>query len=101
MLQPKRFDGLESDPVDFFTAVREIASADGSPGWISSVLGVHPWQVALFPDEAQQAVWGQATATRLSPSSAPDGTAVMTEGGYPLTGQKTEQARGGKEGVGT
>src|SRR3546814_13558708 len=66
MLQPKRFDGLESDPVDFFTAVREIASADGSTGWISSVLGVHPWQVALFPDEAQQAVWDPATAPRHS-----------------------------------
>src|SRR5690606_1496953 len=59
MLQPRRFDGLESDPVDFFTAVKLIASADGSHGWISSVLGVHPWQVALFADEAQQAVWGE------------------------------------------
>src|SRR3546814_925187 len=87
MLQPKRFDGLESDPVDFFTAVREIASADGSTGWISSVLGVHPWQVALFPDEAQQAVWGQDTATRLSSSYAPTGKAVLTEGGYTLSGQ--------------
>ncbi|HEY9563004.1 MAG TPA: flavin-dependent monooxygenase [Nocardioides sp.] len=87
MLQPKRFDGLESDPVDFFTAVREIASADGSTGWISSVLGVHPWQVALFPDEAQQAVWGQDTATRLSSSYAPTGKAVLTEGGYTLSGK--------------
>ncbi|MDN5896393.1 MAG: acyl-CoA dehydrogenase family protein, partial [Nocardioides sp.] len=87
MLQPKRFDGLESDPVDFFTAVREIASADGSTGWISSVLGVHPWQVALFPDEAQQAVWGSDTATRLSSSYAPTGKAELTEGGYTLSGK--------------
>ncbi|NYG57546.1 3-hydroxy-9,10-secoandrosta-1,3,5(10)-triene-9,17-dione monooxygenase [Nocardioides daedukensis] len=87
MLQPKRFDGLESDPIDFFTAVKEIASADGSTGWISSVLGVHPWQVALFPDEAQQAVWGQDTATRLSSSYAPTGKAVLTEGGYTLSGK--------------
>src|SRR5680860_1433496 len=78
MLQPTRFDGLESDPVDFFTAVRLIASADGSTGWISSVLGVHPWQVALFADEAQQAVWGSDTSTRLSSSYAPTGKAVLT-----------------------
>ncbi len=58
MLQPKRYDGLESDPVDFYTAVRDVAGACGSTGWVSSVLGVHPWQVALFADEAQQAVWG-------------------------------------------
>ncbi|MEU4418962.1 3-hydroxy-9,10-secoandrosta-1,3,5(10)-triene-9,17-dione monooxygenase oxygenase subunit, partial [Nocardia salmonicida] len=87
MLQPKRFDGLESDPVDFFTAVREIASADGSTGWISSVLGVHPWQVALFADEAQQAVWGSDTATRLSSSYAPTGRAVVADGGYTLSGK--------------
>ncbi|QIX26841.1 flavin-dependent monooxygenase [Nocardioides sp. JQ2195] len=86
MLQPRRFDGLESDPVDFFTAVKEIASADGSTGWISSVLGVHPWQVALFPDEAQQAVWGEDTSTRLSSSYAPTGKATLTEGGYTLSG---------------
>jgi len=87
MLQPKRFDGLESDPIDFFTVVKEIASADGSTGWISSVLGVHPWQVALFADDAQQAVWGSDTATRLSSSYAPTGKAVVTDGGYKLSGK--------------
>jgi len=87
MLQPSRFDGLEADPVDFFTAVRLIASADGSTGWISSVLGVHPWQVALFADEAQQAVWGSDTSTRLSSSYAPTGKAVLTDGGYTLGGK--------------
>lgn len=87
MLQPSRFDGLESDPVDFFTAVRLIASADGSTGWIASVLGVHPWQVALFSDEAQQAVWGSDTSTLLSSSYAPTGKAVLTDGGYTLSGR--------------
>lgn len=87
MLQPRRFDGLESDPVDFYTAVRMIASACGSTGWVSSVLGVHPWQVALFHDKAQQAVWGEDTSTRLSSSYAPTGKAVLTDGGYQLSGR--------------
>lgn len=87
LLQPKRFDGLESDPVDFYTAVRDIASACGSTGWVSSVVGVHPWQVALFADEAQQAVWGEDTKTRLSSSYAPTGKATVTEGGYILNGK--------------
>ena len=87
MLQPKRFDGLESDPVDFYTAVSLIASACGSTGWISSVLGVHPWQVALFHDTAQQAVWGDDTTTRLSSSYAPTGKAVVADGGYMLEGR--------------
>ncbi|MBM7510370.1 3-hydroxy-9,10-secoandrosta-1,3,5(10)-triene-9,17-dione monooxygenase [Nocardioides salarius] len=87
LLQPRRFDGFEADPVDFYTAVRDIASACGSTGWVSSVVGVHPWQVALFADEAQQAVWGEDTATRLSSSYAPTGKAVVTEGGYRLSGK--------------
>ncbi len=87
LLQPKRFDGLESDPIDFYTAVRDISGACGSTGWVSSVVGVHPWQVALFADEAQQAVWGNDTTTRLSSSYAPTGKAVQTEGGFTLSGK--------------
>ena len=88
LLQPPRFDGLEADPVTFYTAVRDIASACGSTGWVASVVGVHPWQVALFADEAQQAVWGEDTNTRLSSSYAPTGKATVTEGGYLLNGAK-------------
>lgn len=87
LLQPKRFDGHEADPVDFYTAVRDISSACGSTGWVSSVVGVHPWQVALFSDEAQQAVWGSDTKTRLSSSYAPTGKATVTDGGYQLSGK--------------
>ena len=87
LLQPKRFDGHEADPVTFYTAVRDIASACGSTGWVSSVVGVHPWQVALFADEAQQAVWGEDTTTRLSSSYAPTGKATVTDGGYVLSGK--------------
>jgi 3-hydroxy-9,10-secoandrosta-1,3,5(10)-triene-9,17-dione monooxygenase len=87
LLQPERFDGFEADPIDFYTAVRDIASACGSTGWVASVVGVHPWQVALFADEAQQAVWGQDTSTRLSSSYAPTGKAQITDGGFQLSGK--------------
>jgi 3-hydroxy-9,10-secoandrosta-1,3,5(10)-triene-9,17-dione monooxygenase len=87
LLQPRRYDGLEADPVDFYTAVRDIASADGSTGWVASVVGVHPWQVALFAEEAQEAVWGSDTSTRLSSSYAPTGKAVLADGGFKLSGK--------------
>ncbi|UMG92345.1 acyl-CoA dehydrogenase family protein [Nocardioides sp. TF02-7] len=87
LLQPRRYDGVEADPVDFYTAVRDIAAADGSTGWVSSVVGVHPWQVALFAEEAQEAVWGSDTGVRLSSSYAPTGKAVLAEGGFRLSGK--------------
>lgn len=87
LLQPKLYDGYEADPIDFYTAVKEIAGACGSTGWVSSVLGVHPWQVALFAKEAQEAVWGSDTAARLSSSYAPTGKAIVADGGYTLSGK--------------
>jgi len=87
LLQPKSAGGLEADPVTFFTAVRLIASACGSTGWVSSVVGVHPWQLALFPPRAQEDVWGADPGTRMSSSYAPTGKAKLVDGGYELRGR--------------
>src|ERR1700731_717668 len=71
LLQPASAGGLEADPVTFFTAVRLIASACGSTGWGSPGVGVAPWQLALFPPQAQEDVWGVDPETRMSSSYAP------------------------------
>ncbi len=86
LLQPKSAGGLEADPVTFFTAVRLVASACGSTGWVASVIGVHPWQLALFPAQAQQDVWGADPATRMSSSYAPTGKATQVKGGGEVGG---------------
>jgi 3-hydroxy-9,10-secoandrosta-1,3,5(10)-triene-9,17-dione monooxygenase len=87
LLQPAAYRGYEADPITFLTAVRLIASACGSTGWVASVLGVHPWQLALFPPAAQDEVWGADPATRMSSSYAPTGKAVTVDGGHRLTGR--------------
>jgi 3-hydroxy-9,10-secoandrosta-1,3,5(10)-triene-9,17-dione monooxygenase len=87
LLQPHRFGGYEADPLTFLEAVRLIASACGSTGWVASVIGVHNWQLALFPDRAQQDVWGEDPGTRMSSSYAPTGKARAVEGGYRLDGR--------------
>lgn len=87
LLQPRRYDGLEADPLDFYEAVRLVASADASTGWITSVLAVHAWQLALFPAAAQEAVWGTDTATLVSSSYAPTGRVTLADGGYVVSGR--------------
>ncbi len=87
LLQPARSGGLEADPLTFYQAVRMIASACGSTGWVASVIGVHAWQLALFPPAAQDEVWGDDAATRMSSSYAPTGRARLAEGGYTLNGR--------------
>jgi 3-hydroxy-9,10-secoandrosta-1,3,5(10)-triene-9,17-dione monooxygenase len=87
LLQPARFGGHEAHPLTFLSAVRDIASACGSTGWVASVVGVHAWQLALFPDRAQQEVWGTDTGTRMSSSYAPTGKITRVDGGYRVNGR--------------
>jgi 3-hydroxy-9,10-secoandrosta-1,3,5(10)-triene-9,17-dione monooxygenase len=87
LLQPARFGGMEAEPLTFLSAVRLIASACGSTGWVSSVLGVHAWQLALFPPPAQEEVWAGDPAARMSSSYAPTGKAQPVPGGHQVTGR--------------
>lgn len=86
MLQPKRYGGAEADPVHFYEAVRAISGACGSTGWVASVLGVHPWHLALYDDRAQAEVWGGDPGVLVCSSYAPTGTLTPVEGGYELSG---------------
>ncbi|MFF4284421.1 3-hydroxy-9,10-secoandrosta-1,3,5(10)-triene-9,17-dione monooxygenase oxygenase subunit [Streptomyces sp. NPDC001633] len=87
LLQPKAFGGRAADPLVFYSAVKEIAKACGSTGWVASVVGVHPWHVALYDPRAQQEVWGRDPKTRIASSYAPTGKATAVDGGFRLSGR--------------
>lgn len=86
MLRPKRYGGAEAHPAEFFEVVRTLAGACGSTGWVASVLGVHPWHVALFPEAAQDEVLGPDPDTVVCSAYAPVGRLEPVDGGYRLTG---------------
>ncbi|MGB3771503.1 MAG: 3-hydroxy-9,10-secoandrosta-1,3,5(10)-triene-9,17-dione monooxygenase oxygenase subunit [Rhodococcus sp. (in: high G+C Gram-positive bacteria)] len=86
LLQPSRWNGFEADPEVFFDTVRKIGSACGSTGWVSSIIGVHNWHMALFSEEAQNDVWGKDTDVRISSSYAPMGAGQVVDGGYIVNG---------------
>ncbi|MDN3359042.1 3-hydroxy-9,10-secoandrosta-1,3,5(10)-triene-9,17-dione monooxygenase oxygenase subunit [Actinomadura sp. DC4] len=86
MLRPARYGGGESDPVDYFTAVRLLASACPSTGWVASLLGITPWHVALLEPRMCADVWGEDQRALVSSSYAPTGRLVPADGGYRLTG---------------
>ncbi|MGW0040571.1 3-hydroxy-9,10-secoandrosta-1,3,5(10)-triene-9,17-dione monooxygenase oxygenase subunit [Rhodococcus sp. NPDC003348] len=86
LLQPKQWGGFEADPVTFYTAVRNIASACGSTGWVAGIIGVHNWHLALFDQQAQEDVWGKDTDVRISSSYAPMGAGEVVDGGYKVNG---------------
>lgn len=87
MLQPKRWGGFEVHPNTFFDVQREVAAGCASSGWVLGVVAIHAWQLALFPEQAQQDVWGSDTTTRISSSYAPTGKVEKVEGGYRISGR--------------
>jgi 3-hydroxy-9,10-secoandrosta-1,3,5(10)-triene-9,17-dione monooxygenase len=86
-LQPSRWGGGELHPREFYSAVIEIARGEGCAGWVAGIVGVHPWQTALYSDETQREVWGDDPTTMNSSSYAPTGTAERVAGGYRVSGR--------------
>lgn len=87
MLQPKRYGGLETEPLRFYEVVRDVAGACGSTGWVAGVVGVHPWQLGLFPEAAQDELWGADPDALVSSAYAPVGRLLPVEGGFRLSGR--------------
>ncbi|MGW8887432.1 3-hydroxy-9,10-secoandrosta-1,3,5(10)-triene-9,17-dione monooxygenase oxygenase subunit [Streptomyces sp. NPDC055749] len=87
LLQPRAYGGHAADPRVFYAAVKEIAKACGSTGWVSSVVGVHPWHVGLFAPEAQEEVWGADRNARICSSYAPTSKVTPVDGGFKVTGR--------------
>jgi 3-hydroxy-9,10-secoandrosta-1,3,5(10)-triene-9,17-dione monooxygenase len=86
-LQPARWGGGEVPYREFVDAIMELSRANPSAGWVAGVIGVHPWQLALFDDRAQEELWGDEPAAMHSSSYNPTGRAEKADGGYVLSGR--------------
>jgi hypothetical protein len=87
VLQPKRHGGFELDPQVFVEIQMTLAEGCMSTAWVYGVLGVHPFQLALFDARAQREVWDSNDATLVSSSYQPVGTVERVEGGFRLSGR--------------
>ncbi|WP_166870736.1 acyl-CoA dehydrogenase [Salinibacterium sp. ZJ450] len=86
-LQPARWGGGEISLRNQLTHVYELARHAPSAGWVAGVVGSHPWQIALFPEETQQELWGDNPAHTNSSSYAPTGKVEKAPGGYRVNGR--------------
>lgn len=87
ILQPRRWGGYEMHPNVFFEVQKALAQGCMSTGWMFGVVGCHPYELALFHDEAQQEVWGKDSAVLASSSYQPVGKVTRVEGGFRLSGR--------------
>jgi 3-hydroxy-9,10-secoandrosta-1,3,5(10)-triene-9,17-dione monooxygenase len=86
-LQPARWGGGEVHLLEYVDAVLALSRADPSAGWVAGVIGVHPWQLALFDERAQEAMWGDDPSTMHSSSYNPTGKAEKVDEGYLVSGR--------------
>ncbi len=86
ILQPKRWGGYEMDPRVFYKVQMTLAEGCMSTAWIFGVIGVHYWQLSLFPEQAQQDVLTDNPSTLIASTYMPVGKAEKVEGGYRFSG---------------
>ncbi|MFD6273745.1 acyl-CoA dehydrogenase family protein [Nocardia asteroides] len=87
LLQPKKYGGFESHPREFAETVMATAALDGASGWITGIVGVHPWQLAFADPKVQDEVWSDDHDTWIASPYAPTGIARPVEGGYIFNGR--------------
>ena len=86
---PARYGGFELDYGPAQLALSDVLGrACGSSAWVQSVLACHAWIVGMFPQAAQDAVWGDDPDIIVGSAFAPrTGKAKPVDGGYVLDGE--------------
>lgn len=84
---PKRFGGLELGVPEFVEEVLPLAAACPSTAWVTSFCMEHNLILALFPEPAQEEIFG-AQPYVIAPGAAfPPGKASPVPGGFRVSGR--------------
>ncbi|MGO3741641.1 p-hydroxyphenylacetate 3-hydroxylase oxygenase component [Kerstersia sp.] len=84
---PKAYGGLEMSLPDFAQCIVTLAGACASTAWAFSLLCTHNHQMAMFPKQLQDEVWGANPDATASSSIAPFGKIEEVEGGVLFSGR--------------
>src|SRR5262245_9984727 len=87
LMVPKRFGGHQTSIHTYIDVMAELGRGCGSTSWVASLINVCAWLAALFPEKAQQDVWGANRDAWVAGSLAPHGDAKTVEGGWRVTGR--------------
>lgn len=85
--QPRAYGGLEMSLPEFCDCIALLAGSCASTAWAMSLLCTHSHQLAMFPKQLQDEVWGDDPHATASSSIAPFGKVEEVEGGVLFSGQ--------------
>ncbi len=85
---PSQWGGLEATPQEFFEALLAIAERDMGTAWITGIIAVHAYQLAIMNEQALADVYQDDADTCVSSSYNPMGGKVaLADGGFMLSGR--------------
>ncbi|WP_062432064.1 acyl-CoA dehydrogenase family protein [Herbidospora daliensis] len=87
LLTPRRYGGHESSLRTLIEVSQTLGRADGSAAWVGMIISVTNWLASLFPDQAQEEVFGADPDARVSGVAAPTGIGERVTGGWRVSGR--------------
>src|SRR5919204_1390591 len=81
LMVPKRFGGHQTNIHTYIEVMEALGRGCGSTSWVASLINVCAWLTSLFPEKAQQDVFGKNPDAWVAGSLAPHGNAVPVDGG--------------------
>lgn len=87
VLQSKRWGGYEMSPSVSAEIQIQLGRGDMSVAWVYGVVGVHPYHLCLFDDQAAQDVWAEDSSVLISSPYMPTTNVKSVPGGYEFSGR--------------
>jgi 3-hydroxy-9,10-secoandrosta-1,3,5(10)-triene-9,17-dione monooxygenase len=87
LMVPARFGGYQTDIHTYIAVMAELGRGCGATAWVASLINVCAWLAGLFPERAQQEIWGSDPDAWIAGSLAPHGDATPVDGGWRVTGR--------------
>src|ERR1035437_9347591 len=85
--QPRRYGGYETSLRTMLDVSAVVGEADGGTAWGGAPLNVCAWMTGLYPQQAQDEVWGADPDALVCGVLAPTAETRKVEGGYQVTGR--------------
>ncbi|MHA5050846.1 acyl-CoA dehydrogenase family protein [Streptomyces sp. SD15] len=87
LLTPRRYGGHETDLRTLTEVSEALGEGDGSAAWVGMIIAVTNWMACLFPDKAQEEVFGADPDARVTGVAAPTGMGERVPGGWRVNGR--------------
>ncbi|MCE6995082.1 oxidoreductase [Saccharothrix sp. S26] len=92
--RPARFGGEDASIRTHVEVSTAVAAIDGGAGWCTALWNGSSWITSLYPEQAQEEVWGAEPDALVSGTLKPAGTAERVPGGYRVTNGAWSYATG-------